>query len=126
MSWRNALNSAVGVVMLSGGIVWGMFSLRQGFPVFFTLTETRLIGDLTVVTFGFFIVLPAAILAFWRPAISAALLAVGFFLADIAMLVDYGPRDTWVLGGQMAPNLALALGYAYLAFYRSRSPRLEG
>jgi hypothetical protein len=120
MHWRKALDNAAGILILLLGIVWGMISLRKALPAFFTLGETRLLGDLTALIFGFFVVLPTAIMAFWRPTISAVLLATGFSLAEIAVLVDYGLRDTWILGEQMSPNLLLALGYGYLAFSRSR------
>lgn len=114
------LNNAAGILILLLGVVWGMISLRQALPAFFTLSETRLLGDLTVLILGFFVVLPTAIMAFWRPAISAMLLATGFFLAEIALLVDYGLRDTWTLAEQLWPNLLLAVGYGYLGFSRSR------
>jgi len=125
MRWRNALNNLASVLILLLGIAWGAISLRQALPAAFTLRETRLLGDLTVLLFGFFAVLPTAIMAFWRPKLSAVLLAAGFCLAEIALVIDYGPRDAWVLGEQLSPNLLLALGYAYLVYSKSRSPHVD-
>lgn len=125
MRWRNALNSIAGALIPLLGIAWGVISLRQALPAAFTLSETRLLGDVTVLLFGFFAVLPTAIMAFWRPKLSAVLLAAGFCLAEIALLINYGFRDARILGEQLSPNLALALGYAYLSFSKRRFPDAE-
>lgn len=125
MRWRNALNSIARALILVVGIVWGVILLRQALPAAFTLRETRLLGDLTVLLLGFFAVWPASIMAFWRPKLSAVLVAAGFGLAEITLIVDYGFRDARALGEQLSPNLLLAVGYAYLAFSRKSVPEAE-
>jgi hypothetical protein len=72
--------------------------------------------------FGFPIVLPIAIAAFWRPKICAVLMALSFFLVVIAELSDGGLRDAYSVGKQIAPTLALAFGCAFVASLRSKSP----
>lgn len=126
MRLTKALNGVGSVVILLLGIIWGIVAFQRGLPGLFTLSERGLPESLVTLVFGFFGVLPAAIAALWRPAISAVWLGAGFFLIEVLVLAEYGPSEAFAVGELFLPNLLLALGHAYLAVSRSRSQEVKG
>lgn len=122
MRWKKTLHDVGTVLILLLGIIWGVIAFQRGMPGFFTLSERGLPESLVTLAFGFFGVLPAAIAALWKPAISAVWLGAGFFLIASIVLAEYGLSDAFATSELFLPNLLLALGYAYLSFSRRHRP----
>jgi hypothetical protein len=120
---RRFLNDGTAMFIFLMGIVWGVVSLFRGLAGSFTLNSTgvSLLKDLVALGFGFFIVLPLAITAFWWPKISAGLLVLSFVLVEIVGFSDEGLQGVYLVGKKLILTLVLACGYAYIAFFRSKS-----
>jgi hypothetical protein len=105
------------------GVFWGVISLLRGLGASFTLNSTgvSLVKDLVALGFGFFIILPLAIAAIWKPWISAAFLVVSFILVETVGFSDEGLHGVYLVGKQLVLTLVLACCYAYVAFVRSKS-----
>jgi uncharacterized membrane protein len=120
---RRFLDDGTAMFIFLVGIVWGVVSLFLGLAGSFTLNSTgvSLVKDLVALGFGFFIVLPLAIAAFWKPKISAGLLVLSFVLVEIVGFSDEGLQGVYLVGKKLIPTLVLACGYAYVGFSRSKS-----
>jgi hypothetical protein len=70
---------------------------------------------------GFFVILPLAITAIWKPRISAAFLVVSFIAVEIVGFSDEGLHGVYLVGKKLVFTLVLAFGYAYVSFARSKS-----
>jgi hypothetical protein len=120
---RRFLDDGTAMFIFLVGIVWGVVSLFRGLAGSFTLNSTgvSLLKDLVVLAFGFFIVLPLAITACWWPKLSACLLVLSFVFVEIVGLSDEGLQGAYLVGKKLILTLVLACGYAYIAFFRSKS-----
>lgn len=123
MRKRTSLDGATGVLVFFLGVLWGIISLLRGVGGIFTLNSTgvSLLKDLVVFGFGFFIILPLAISAIWKPWISAIFLVVSFIFVEIVGFSDDGLHGVYLVGKKLALTLVLACGYAYVALARSKS-----
>jgi hypothetical protein len=122
MRRKKTLHDLSNVLILLLGFVWGIVAFRRGMPGLFTLSERGLPESLVTLVFGFFGVLPAAVAALWKPAISAVWLGAGFFLIATLVLAEYGLSYAFAASELFLPNLILALGYTYLSFSRPSRP----
>jgi hypothetical protein len=120
---RTAVDASTSILVLILGVLWGVISLLRGLGASFTLNSTgvSLVKDLVALGFGFFIILPLAIAAIWKPWIAAAFLAVSFILVEIVGFSDDGLHGVYLVGRKLVLTLVLACGYAYVAFARSKS-----
>jgi hypothetical protein len=120
---RRFLDDGTAMFIFLVGIVWGVVSLFRGLAGSFTLNSTgvSLVKDLVALVFGFLIVLPLAVTAFWKPKISAGLLVLSFVLVEIVGFSDEGLQGVYLVGKKLILTLVLACGYAYVGFSRSKS-----
>lgn len=123
MQERTSLDGGATFFVFFLGVLWGVISLLRGLGASFTLNSTGviLLKDLVALGFGFFIILPLAITAIWKPWISAAFLALSFILVEIVGFSDDGLQGVYLVGKKLVLTLVLACGYAYVAFVRSKS-----
>jgi hypothetical protein len=119
-----SLNGNISILVFFLGVLWGVISLLRGLDASFTLNSTgvSLVKDLVALRFGFFIILPLAITAIWKPWISTAFLVVSLILVEIVGFSDDGLHGVYLVGKKLVLTLVLACGYAYVAFVRSKSP----
>jgi hypothetical protein len=111
---RRFLDDGTAMFIFLVGIVWGVVSLFRGLTRSFTLNSTgvSLVKDLVALGFGFFIVLPLAIAAFWKPKISADLLVLSFVLVEMVGFSDEGLQGVYLVGKKLILTLVLACGSA--------------
>ena|ERR1700685_1132122 len=126
MHWKKVVKDIARPLILLLGVFWSWIAFQRALPGIFTLSGRDLPESLIAIFFGFLAVLPAAIIALWRPMISAVLLTAGFLLIELLALAEYGFHDASEVAVKLLPNLLLALGYSYLAYSRPRPPRVEG
>jgi hypothetical protein len=109
-------------IILTFGLVWGVATLLWGLGGSFVLGSTNFYAGLVGIIFGYLIVLPLAIVAFWRPKISAACLLISFLVLECSVFTAAGIRS--VLVGTLVmglPTAALAWGYTYVARVRQKT-----
>jgi hypothetical protein len=120
---RTSLDGSTAILVFILGILWGVISLLRGLGASFTLNSTgvSLVKDLVALGCGFFVILPLAITAIWKPWISAAFLVISFILVEIVGFSDDGLHGVYLVGEKLVLTLVLACGYAYVALARSKS-----
>lgn len=121
---RTLVDGGGAILIFFVGVLWGVISLLRGLGAGFTLNSTgvSLVKDLVALGFGFFIILPLAITAVWKPRISAVFLVLSIILVEIVGFSDEGLHGVYLVGKKLVPTLVLACGYAYVAYARSKSP----
>ena len=103
------------------GVAWGVIDFFLGLAGGFTVNSIRLFESLMVLIFGFLIVLPVSIMAFWKPRLAAAALILSFFLVEVVGFADDRMRGVYLVGKKLGlPTLLLACGYAYVVSVHAR------
>jgi hypothetical protein len=87
------------------------------------MNSIRLFESLAMLV-GCLIVLPASIMAIWKPKVSAFMLVASVILVEAVGLTDEGLRGAYLVGIKLGfPTFLLASGYAYLASVGESSRR---
>gem|GEM_PF-6992617 len=108
--------------ILSIGIVYGIAVFFFGLAASFTLNSRDLIESTLLLFCGFLAILPIAILAIWKPKISAIFLSICIVIIECSGFANDGWRGVVWAGRKLVPqDIALLIGYAYIAFIRSRA-----
>lgn len=119
---RQILGIPLVKAILTVGVGWGVATFLWGLGGSFVLGSRDFYSGLVAIVFGYLVVLPITIAAFWHPKVSALCLLTSFLVLESATLVAGGVR--YVLIGALVmglPTAALASGYAYVASLRSKS-----
>lgn len=98
------------------GAVWGTAMFVLGLASSFSLRSTDASAEMLGLIFGFILVLPISVVAFWKPKAAAVALMIDFILFECTVAAHGGASDAiqtlWRLG---LPTFALAFGYLYIA-----------
>jgi hypothetical protein len=108
--------------VLSIGIAYGVAAFLFGLAGSFTLNSRDLVESVLLLLCGFLATLPIAILAIWKPSISAVLLSICLVVIECSGLANDGWHGAVLVGRKLAlQNIVLVVGYAYIAFVRSKT-----
>ena len=108
------------------GVLWGIVMFRWGLGGWFTIPARELVWGILGVIFGYLIVLPITIMAYWRPKMAAICLSISFLILETAVAATAGLRVS-LLGGLLllAPTVILIFGYMYMASVGTESVGTE-
>ena len=103
------------MLIFTVGISWGTFAFFLGLVGSFAMNSIRLLESLAMLV-GCLIVLPAWIIAIWKPKVSAFMLVASVILVEALGLTDEGLHGAYLVGMKLGfPTFLLASEYAYLA-----------
>ncbi len=104
------------------GVGWGIITFLWGLSSGFTIGARDFGWSILAVVFGFLMVLPITIVAYWQPKAAAVCLLVSFLILETAVVVTQGFRFGSLVGLLMGlPTAALVWGYTYMASLRGTS-----
>jgi hypothetical protein len=102
------------------GAVWGITMFAIGMVASFSLRSLDFDQETLGLLFGFMLILPISVWAFWKPKAAAIALVINFLAFECIVAVERGSptaiQTLWRLG---SPTAALAVGYLYLANHSS-------
>lgn len=99
------------------GIAWGVLLFGIGVIGSFTFNSVHLISSLLVLVFGFLIILPITIVAFWRPKMAAIAVTVAFVITVCSVWAAGTARDAAKVGSKLIiPDAMLVCGYGFLSY----------
>jgi hypothetical protein len=113
--------------ILSLGILWGAATFYVGVVSSRSLVATDLTRSVILLLCMFVLILPASVIAVWKPRIAALLLLILFLITEVTMLSEIsrfelqGVRGSALFFG--VPSTLLALGYVYVARARKKADR---
>jgi hypothetical protein len=87
-----------------------------GFAVPWGSDRAEIVRNILTAMFGFFITLPAALAAIWKPKVSACVLVLSFAAFECLFATSADLGDILAAGVKLGlPTLALSGGYLYIA-----------
>src|ERR1700733_15597689 len=106
---REILGIPLTNAILTLGIAWGVLTFLMGLVGSFVFTGQDYYTGLIAVLFGYLMVLPETIVAFWWPKISAACLLFSFLVLEFSLFKSAGLRYVFIGALVMGlPTAALA------------------
>ncbi len=104
------------------GVGWGITTFFLGLVGGFRVGPPGFIWGLLAIVFGYLIVLPITIMAYWRPRAAGLGLFISFLFLESSVAASSGLRVAFLGGLIMAvPTGALIWGYVYIASVRTKS-----
>lgn len=123
---RQILGVRLTDVIRALGAAWGVILFLLGLANSFSIGGPNFIAGMVELVFGFLMVLPITIMAYWRPRVAAASLLIAFIVLECAVFTSDGLRVGSLVGLIIGlPNTALIWGYIYGASVRSKSQRIN-